>query len=679
MELASPGESTIVVKAGCVVDFDVIGAGGAGGNWAGADGRSGTRLSGVIAASGHDRVFVLHCGGGGQIDATVNEDVGHAGPALGGLGGTGHESGGQGGWGAGGVAGGGGGGGGASSLTATDGSVIVIAGGGGGGGGGGDPTGSRAFDGKESTQARTLLDAASSHHDGQSVTGLRADQPGSIDGANGRSRHRVAGGGGGGGGGGAPSGSGGIPGEGGGSGVSMSAGVAGVVEGPADNHATDDDLDPTIGCGGGGGARDRQSTGDATDGRVAACGADGRVKVTWAPPGRLAARLLTTRAEEHPRRSLHVVERTLDAQRHRELTLVPPTVELHGAATGIWERTTGDVSIRQLASESVGDLRPDEQLDVTARTVTTLRALGFVKRSTPDPSAPTTIEAPFGYGYDLVGDRYPMRADPTGRPSSADLLCAVYPEDSPARRALEHIVNGLRAALGENRMIWALKHIDGRVRFEFYLFRGAAEDRPDGISGLFSDTVAAFRDLAAWNAPDRFDGDPILVSFEFSIDDHGTVEPTATIDASYNVSGRSSFVVNYELSSSESRLKSVSQGFDVVDERDLLRDHLESNRHRATGSDGAIARHWLRRIDDMTECRRCWVSFKSGSDGVYPSRTHVDDLVGLLTEFAYPEHLREWVTERRDQLDHLRFDLCYDYAVVESSVVTNRTAFCGWF
>lgn len=674
--MTTPGQATVVIPPGHVVSFEAIGGGGAGGNWDGARGRSALRVTGTLPAVGTDRQLVIHCGGGGAVDP----DVSGGGPALGGAGGVGYVPGGAGGWG--------------TNWSA-----------GGGGGGGGAPENEQSDAAQPGDDGQAGLPPDISEEPGASgMKHLREEHSREIrDGTPGRSRRRLAGGGGGGGGGGWHSGSGGTGGAGGAAGGSGGTGAFIATGAVLAIASTADAIDPvraptahstTPGAGGlpgralGTGGAEGAAGGE--DGRVACRGEDGSVRLTWAPPGFLADRLLQEQRiassdgrplaeRDAPVPAVPVVMSTSGPRRRLDVATIPKTVELVGAAPELWDALDGSTTVGQIVAQESSSTRRPELLDAITHAVGVLREDGFIDPPAKgtDPDAPA--DAPFGYGYDLVGNRYRLRADPAGRPSSKDLLCAAYPIGSAPHAGLVRLVDGLRDRLGRDKVIWALKHVDGRIRFEFYLFANAGSDHPLGLPGLFADTVAVLEDLAGWEAPRVFDGDPVLVSFEVDIDATGSIHAPTSIDVSHNVDGDGRLVTNYESTTARCRLKSISQGFDVVHDRDALQRRLGSSRSVATGSAPDIAAALSSRIDAATACEICWTSFKTDSDGVYLSRTHPDDLVGFLDEFSYPTHLRDWVRARKDRLDHLRFDLCLDYTVEGNVVRTNRTAICGWF
>jgi hypothetical protein len=82
---------------------------------------------------------------------------------------------------------------------------------------------------------------------------------------------------------------------------------------------------------------------------------------------------------------------------------------------------------------------------------------------------------------------------------------------------------------------------------------------------------------------------------------------------------------------------------------------------------------------DLRECQIIVVSNKQHRDGLYFSRISVDQLLVFLERMRYPEEQVRFVTENRGKLDHLLYDVGFDYCVENGSLKIVKSAWYGVF
>jgi hypothetical protein len=73
------------------------------------------------------------------------------------------------------------------------------------------------------------------------------------------------------------------------------------------------------------------------------------------------------------------------------------------------------------------------------------------------------------------------------------------------------------------------------------------------------------------------------------------------------------------------------------------------------------------------------VANKQGNDAVYFSRINVDQLIFFMRRMDYPKEMTSFVVAHRDNLDHLQFDVGYDYRMEGSDLVILKSGYYGFF
>jgi hypothetical protein len=73
------------------------------------------------------------------------------------------------------------------------------------------------------------------------------------------------------------------------------------------------------------------------------------------------------------------------------------------------------------------------------------------------------------------------------------------------------------------------------------------------------------------------------------------------------------------------------------------------------------------------------VANKQNNDGVYFSRINVDQLVFFLKRLGYPDEMCQFVEAHRSELDHLLYDVGFDYRMEGDVMVILKSGYYGVF
>ncbi len=376
-------------------------------------------------------------------------------------------------------------------------------------------------------------------------------------------------------------------------------------------------------------------------------------------------------------------------------------VEVSELGAIIWRSLDGATTLDAIAAD-IAEARQtavDEELARVVEFLTTLEGHGLLvsdggepvgdpRSSSPPPDerddrpgdeagASGVDPAPAPKAYDFVMNSYAMAADPASRPTSLDLFVATLPADAVQRAVFEEMTGAIVDAVGPDRTVWGMKQEEGRVSWELYFYphRRAPADTPESY---FEKARQAFTDVVGWAAPWSIPANASLVSFEFVLDGDG-VRPSAELDVYHLIEGGAAMILAYRRTHEVYRLKNTYESFALPEAREELAARLAASRYAFAGNEGIAVDHWLGEIDATRRCELAWCSYKPDADGVYLGLVDVADLADHLDRFAYPAHLRAWVRERLGDLDHLHYDLGYDYRVVDGAVQVAKTGFYGYF
>lgn len=326
------------------------------------------------------------------------------------------------------------------------------------------------------------------------------------------------------------------------------------------------------------------------------------------------------------------------------------------------------------------DMTSDEVADHLVTFIETLRAHELISQPTFDSSAlpPEVGSDSTGITFDFILKPHPMAADPTGRPTSLDVLMAVNEPGSADHRAWTRIVDAIRSRVGENRSVWGVKLHEGRISYELYFCHHQYPPTED-LQPFFDEIVAAFGGISDWSAPVDLPPSTGMVSFEFDIDDDGGIHGPSTIETYQPSEPTENVWVNYRLGNGAHELRNTYQTHDLPEDEAGLATWIACSRFSTPTHPLAGAHDWIGRISGLRECIGTWCARKPAADGMYLRRVHPEDLAAFLDTYAYPPRIRTFVHENTAALDHLRFEVSFDYTVDNDDVDVHKTGFYGYF
>lgn len=216
------------------------------------------------------------------------------------------------------------------------------------------------------------------------------------------------------------------------------------------------------------------------------------------------------------------------------------------------------------------------------------------------------------------------------------------------------IVEAVREAIGPFRTVFGIKQVGAELAWEFYFYDYERQAR----------AVSAGRVLAAMAPWVRCEV-PVnenLPYFMFSLDlDADIAAGRRGLDVVHLYIGNPGSAVSsgvaYGLRAGGATLENFYFFFDARTQRGEAADKIACSAH-VDATRIPIDRILL---PELVECTTICVANKQGHDCVYFSGIGVDQLIFFLDRLDYPAPVRAFVREHRAMLDHLLFDVGFDY------------------
>ena len=238
-------------------------------------------------------------------------------------------------------------------------------------------------------------------------------------------------------------------------------------------------------------------------------------------------------------------------------------------------------------------------------------------------------------------------------------------------RAYE-IVDAIREAIGPFRTVFGVKLLQDRLAWEFYFYDYARRERQVSISRV----LEAIRPLV------RCDVRPTesLPYFMFSLDlDAELAAGRRDLDVVHMYVGNPGSTVSsgiaYAVGTSGVMLENFYFFFDGERQLDEAAGKICSSAHfddTRMPVDAVL-------VPQLRRCKTICVANKQTHDCVYFSGVDVSQLIYFLERLAYPSPVVAFVREHAARLDHLLFDVGFDYRMEGERLRILKSGYYGVF
>lgn len=232
------------------------------------------------------------------------------------------------------------------------------------------------------------------------------------------------------------------------------------------------------------------------------------------------------------------------------------------------------------------------------------------------------------------------------------------------------VIEAIRDAIGPFRTVFGVKLLPQGLAWELYFYDYERQHR----------AVSAGRVLEAiapW-VQSTVRLDEKLPYFMFSIDlDAGIAAGERALDVVHmyigNPHSQVSSGIAYGVRDGATVLENFYFFFDAVTQLGEVADKIACS---AYSGGGALPPDAIL-LPQLKACQTICVANKQTHDCVYFSGVVVDQLLFFLEWQRYPAALVAFVREHRERLDHLRFDVGFDYRVENGRLVVLKSGYYG--
>ncbi len=279
--------------------------------------------------------------------------------------------------------------------------------------------------------------------------------------------------------------------------------------------------------------------------------------------------------------------------------------------------------------------------------------------------------------YDYCLWEYKPRVPWVGKFRSVSLLLHSLGVAGMGDKSLQ-LVNALQAALGVGRTVWGLKKKDKGLAWEFYFYDYRRRERQGSITKV----LEALRPLAyCWldgsKALERLERLPY---FMFSLDiDSSLLAGHRSIEEVHVYIGNPGSMVSsgicYSVKHSGTSLENFYFFFDAEKQREDIIAKIACSSLVDFSAVNMKKVLW----PELVDCGVIVAANKQACDGVYFSRINLEQFLLFLKKMEYPPELSGFIAGNRLRLDHLLYDVGFDYRMEGPELVILKSGYYGFF
>lgn len=254
---------------------------------------------------------------------------------------------------------------------------------------------------------------------------------------------------------------------------------------------------------------------------------------------------------------------------------------------------------------------------------------------------------------------------------SANLLFHSFDVTGADERMFK-LVQAIREGIGLSHTVWGVKQLGDDIRWEFYFYDYRRRERERSITKVLEIIRPFIRCEVKPNENHHY--------FMFSIDiSDDLIAKAKDLEEIHmyvgNVGSTVSSGICYSLKNEGTRLENFYFFFDAKTQGDEIFGKVVNSAYIDTTVIKIDQILW----PEMRDCKVIVVANKQGNDAVYFSRINVDQLIFFLKKMRYPMELVSFIEGNRSKLDHLLYDVGYDYKMDGKDLMILKSGYYGIF
>ena len=141
------------------------------------------------------------------------------------------------------------------------------------------------------------------------------------------------------------------------------------------------------------------------------------------------------------------------------------------------------------------------------------------------------------------------------------------------------------------------------------------------------------------------------------------------------IGGRSNYGFSYFWDENGITKENVYSFFDAMKEKEKITKEL----HKSIFVDFSKVRINEVLIPELQDCKSVCVAKKQMCDSVYYSGIDISQFLFFLKKFGYPDEIVSFIETHKSELDHLQYDVGFDYRMESGKLKILKSGYYGTF
>lgn len=271
--------------------------------------------------------------------------------------------------------------------------------------------------------------------------------------------------------------------------------------------------------------------------------------------------------------------------------------------------------------------------------------------------------------FDYCHDKYQSLTEYTGKLRSVNMLFHSF-ELMNCDDNFYDLVKLIQENLGSNKTVWGIKKMDDDIFWEFYFYNYEKKDPKIRISNILDITKPFFFLDAKLNEN--------IPYFMFSID----IKPEFFENKKLNgihiyTKGQNKRTggLSFFLDENSIRLENHYAFYDPRTEMEEIISRIKLSMF--IDFDKININEIL--LPELADCKRICIANKQENDCIYYSGIDINQFLFFLKRFEYPKEIISFIEINKSKLDHLQYDIGFDYKMVNDKLKTVKSGYYGTF
>jgi len=236
---------------------------------------------------------------------------------------------------------------------------------------------------------------------------------------------------------------------------------------------------------------------------------------------------------------------------------------------------------------------------------------------------------------------------------------------------LSKFTTALREKIGRNKTVWGVKNINSKISWEFY-FYNQHKNNPQVLASEILPILERF-----FQCPISIDETNPYFMFSFNISDI-SIKTKAIGELNLYVTDLQNDIpagISYTYSSQGKKLGNHYRFYDPITQKKLLTEDLLKSEPFLNNS---ISIEEIL-LPELINCNKICLAEKQNVNSIYFSGIVIDSFTSFLKAFNYNIQTINFLKDNYNHLDHLKFDVGYDYTIKDNKIQIVKSSYYGTF